>query len=69
MSLDNPLWDAPRIHGELLKPGFQVAQSTRREVHGETVQQTAGPELVDVSAQPHARDRGDGSVRGADAFL
>src|SRR5881398_2828572 len=28
MSSDNPLWGAPRIHGELLKLGFQVAQST-----------------------------------------
>jgi transposase InsO family protein len=28
MSLDNPLWGAPRIHGELLKLGFAVAQST-----------------------------------------
>src|SRR3954470_12480936 len=28
MSLENPLWGAPRIHGELLKLGFQVAQST-----------------------------------------
>ena len=28
MSQDNPLWGAPRIHGELLKLGFQVAQST-----------------------------------------
>jgi hypothetical protein len=28
MSLDNPLWGAPRIHDELLKLGFQVAQST-----------------------------------------
>src|SRR4051794_7025018 len=28
MSLDNPLWGAPRIHGELLKLGFEVAQST-----------------------------------------
>ncbi len=28
MSLDNPLWGAPRIHGELLKLGFDVAQST-----------------------------------------
>jgi hypothetical protein len=25
---ENPLWAAPRIHGELLKLGFQVAQST-----------------------------------------
>ena len=28
MSVDNPLWGAPRIHGELLKLGFEVAQST-----------------------------------------
>ncbi len=28
MSLENPLWGAPRIHGELLKLGFAVAQST-----------------------------------------
>ena len=28
MSLANRLWGAPRIHGELLKLGFQVAQST-----------------------------------------
>jgi transposase InsO family protein len=28
MSMENPLWGAPRIHGELLKLGFDVAQST-----------------------------------------
>jgi transposase InsO family protein len=28
MSIDNPLWGAPRIHGELLKLGFDVAQSS-----------------------------------------
>jgi transposase InsO family protein len=28
MSLDNPLWGAPHIHGELLKIGFEVAQSS-----------------------------------------
>jgi transposase InsO family protein len=28
MSIDNPLWGAPRIHGELLKLGLKVAQST-----------------------------------------
>jgi hypothetical protein len=28
MSVDNPLWGAPRIHGELLKLGLKVAQST-----------------------------------------
>ena len=28
MSLENPLWGAPRIHGELLKLGFEIAQSS-----------------------------------------
>jgi transposase InsO family protein len=28
MSVDNPLWGAPRIHGELLKLGFEVGQSS-----------------------------------------
>src|SRR3954465_5003984 len=28
MSIENPLWGAPRIHGELLKLGFVVAQSS-----------------------------------------
>jgi transposase InsO family protein len=28
MSIENPIWGAPRIHGELLKLGFEVAQST-----------------------------------------
>ena len=28
MSLENPLWGAPRIRGELLKLGFEVAQSS-----------------------------------------
>src|SRR6185295_10346178 len=28
MCRENPLWGAPRIHGELLKLGFDIAQST-----------------------------------------
>jgi hypothetical protein len=28
MSMENPLWGAPRIHGELLKLGYEVARST-----------------------------------------
>ena len=28
MSRANPLWGAPRIHGELLKPGVEVSQAT-----------------------------------------
>lgn len=28
MSTDNPLWGAPRIHGELLKLGLEVGQTS-----------------------------------------
>jgi hypothetical protein len=28
MSIENPLWGAPRIHDELLKLGFEIAQSS-----------------------------------------
>src|ERR1700731_4838875 len=28
ISIENPLWGAPRIHGELLNLGFEVAQSS-----------------------------------------
>jgi hypothetical protein len=28
MGAENPLWGAPRVHGELLKLGFEVAQSS-----------------------------------------
>src|SRR5262249_51846194 len=27
MSIENPLWGAPRLHGELLKLGFEIAPS------------------------------------------
>ena len=34
MSFENPLWGAPKIHGELLKLGIDVVQSTgRRGLH------------------------------------
>src|SRR5256714_8753571 len=32
MSAENPLWGAPRVHGELLKFGFEVAQSSARSI-------------------------------------
>jgi hypothetical protein len=49
MSLDNPVWGATKIRGELLKLGIQVAPVNSFELHG-----AAGPavaELEDLHAQ------------------
>jgi hypothetical protein len=46
MSVENPLWGAPRIHGELLKLGFVVE---RRQVHGQTAG-AAQPGMADLLA-------------------
>jgi hypothetical protein len=46
MSIENPLWGAPRIHGELLKLGFEVAQSS---VHGQAAR-TAQPAMANLLA-------------------
>jgi len=38
MSVENPLWGAPRIHGELLKLGIEGRSIKRRQVHGQNGQ-------------------------------
>jgi len=40
MSFENPLWGAPRIHGELLKLGFEIAQSGVAKIHVQTTRAT-----------------------------
>src|SRR5216684_8396216 len=40
MSFENPLWGAPHIHGELLKLGFEVAQSTVSKYMGTATRST-----------------------------
>jgi hypothetical protein len=35
MSTENLLWGAPRIHGELLKLGFELAQSSVAKYMGQ----------------------------------
>jgi hypothetical protein len=34
MSLANPLWGAPRIHGELLKLGVDIGQTSVAKLYG-----------------------------------
>jgi hypothetical protein len=65
MSAENPLWGAPRIHGELLKLGFEVAQSSVAEVHGQAMW-TAVPGMAHLPAQPRHGHRRHGPVRCSD---
>src|SRR5690242_19198058 len=67
VSLENPLWGAPRVHGELLKLGFEVSQSTVAKYMPKQHGRPPGPELVDLPQEPCAPGRSDGPVRGADA--
>jgi hypothetical protein len=61
------LWGAPRIHGELLKLGIEIGQTSvakymarRRGRH---------PRVEDVPPQSCRRHRGDGSVRRTDDLI
>jgi hypothetical protein len=42
MSIANPLWGAPRIHGELLKLGVEIGQTSVAKYMDETRRPKAG---------------------------
>jgi hypothetical protein len=67
MSVENVLWGAPRIQGELLKIGFTVAQSTVAKYMAK--RRSVRPELEHVPAQSCAADCSNGFVRGSDHRL
>ena len=54
MSMANPIWGAPRIHGELLMLGIGSQPSHRREVHAVATQGPL-PDLAQLPAQSHAQ--------------
>jgi hypothetical protein len=61
MSVENLLWGAPRIHGELLKLGFEVAQSSVAKYDQTTG--AAQPGMANLLAQPRAGNCRHGPVR------
>ena len=68
MSIENPLWGAPRIHGELLKLGFEVAQSSVAKYMVKR-RRASKSGMAHLSAQPRAGHCRHGSVRCSDHWL
>jgi hypothetical protein len=64
MRKENPLWGTPRIYGELLMLGIEVAPINRGEVHDHAAG-PALPGLEDIPAQSRCGDRVPRSVRGS----
>jgi hypothetical protein len=52
ISMENPLWGAPRIHGELLKLGFEVAQSSVSDSSDRNHSFTPDPRRASPSLRP-----------------
>ena len=68
MSEANPLWGAPRIHGELLKLGIARLSGDRREIHGAATA-AALPDLAHVPDESRRPDRGRRFLRRPDRDL
>ena len=68
MSVANPLWGAPRIHGELLKLGIDVGQTTVAK-YMVRKENAAVAGLEDLHSQSRQRHRSDRHVRRADDLV
>jgi hypothetical protein len=68
MSIENWLWGAPRIHGELLKLGVRGGAVDGSQVHGQQWW-PARSELGHIPAQSYAAHCDHGSIRGPDDQL
>ena len=69
MSVENLLWGAPRIHGELLKLGFAVAQSTVAKYMAKRRDSPSGQSWGTFLRNHRAAHRSHGFVRGPDHRL
>jgi hypothetical protein len=68
MSRENPLWGAPRIHGELLKLGIGISAGHGLEVHG-AASQAALAELADLPSEPRLLSGGRRFLRRSNPHL
>ena len=65
MSIANPLWGAPRIHGELLKLGVDIGQTSVAKY----MVRRRDPPSLGWKTQSCRRHRRDGSVRRTDNLI
>jgi putative transposase len=68
ISVANPGWGAPRIHGELLKLGVEVSQTTVAKVH-DPKSSTALADLENIPEKPHGGSGFGGFLRGPDSHV
>src|SRR5258705_10167535 len=55
MSIANPLWGAPRIHGELLKLGIDIGQTSVAKYMCKSLGRTPSPICPDLIYDRHNR--------------
>ena len=67
MAAENPTWGAPRIHGELLKLGFVLSETTVSRASTNPENSRLRQPLADVSAKPSRSNCGHGLLHRADA--
>src|SRR5262249_26299710 len=69
MAQDNPLWGAPRIHGELLKLGVDVSQATVAKYVGRRDSKPPSQTWRDVPREPSPATRGRRFLRRPDGHV
>jgi hypothetical protein len=69
MSLANPLWDAPRIHGELLKLGIDVGQTSVAKYMARGRRPPSQGWKTFLHNQSRRRHRVDGPIRGPENLI
>jgi|SRR5262252_10851640 len=69
MAQDNPLWGAPRIHGELIKLGVRCVSGDRRQVHRPPRHQASIANLANVPCQSSPASSGGRLLRHAHGHL
>src|SRR5439155_10145963 len=67
-SKDNPLWGAPRIHGELMKLGLQLSHAIVAKYIASPAHSTVA-NLAHVPRESRSTDRGRRLLRRADRYL